>query len=174
MHAVKVERHDTAARMHHTNTGDRPVDVYQEHPHGLFVARPFTQHPRIAYWQAHLLPALGVQVCRYTLHAGRPFDYYIDIARITRSGAVWELRDHYLDVLVWGGLRAEIVDTDELVASVHAGLIEQGEALQAVESLHRVLNGLARHHYDVNAWLAESGVTLEWPDVPRPALLARG
>ena len=166
MHAVKVERHDTAARMHHTNTGIRPVDVYQEHPHGLFVARPFTQHPRIAYWQAHLLPELGIQLCRYTLHAGRPFDYYIDIASISREGEVWQMRDHYLDVLVWDRLRAEIVDTDELVASVKGGLISQGEALAAVERLHTLLNGLARHRYDVNAWLAEAGVTLDWQNEP--------
>ncbi|WP_027480605.1 DUF402 domain-containing protein [Deinococcus pimensis] len=169
MHAVKVERHDTARREHHTNTGVRAVEQYREHDHGLYVARPFYGHPRVAYWEAHLLPDLGVQLCRYELHGGRrEFDYYMDVARIERRGDLWFVRDLYLDLTVWEGARAEILDTDELCAARRASLVGEEEALYAVERAHAVLNELAQHHYRVDRWLAEKGVALEW----REAVLA--
>lgn len=164
-HPVKVERHDTSRREHHTNTGVRVVETYREHGHGLYVARPFYQHPRVAYWEAHLLPELGVQVCRYELHGGRrDFDYYIDVADIAREGPLWTVRDLYLDVVVWTGVRAEIVDTPELLAARRAGLIAEDEAWGAVERAHGVLDGLSGAGYDLDRWLAGRSVVLRWRD----------
>ncbi|AFZ68288.1 DUF402 domain-containing protein [Deinococcus peraridilitoris] len=163
MHSVKVERHDTLRRQHHTNTGIREVDFYREHDHGLYVARPFYGHPRIAYWQAHLLPALGVQLCRYTLHGGRrDFDYYLDIARIRQEDGLWEMRDLYLDVVLWEGVRAEILDTDELLEARRAQFVSEEEALYAVERAHVILNQLAQHAYRPQEWLRAQGIVLEW------------
>ena len=177
-HPVKTERHDTLLRVHHTNTGDRPVDLYREHASGLYVSRRFVAHPRIAYWQAHLLPGLlggpdtegrteglGVQVCRYDFHGERAHDYYLDVATITRQGEVWTVRDHYLDLLVWDGLCAEIADTEELNAALAAGYIGQEEFASAVAAAHGVLNGLARTGYDLKLWLAGQGIELEWDGV---------
>lgn len=165
MHPVKVERHDTVRREHHTNTGTRPVETYAEHPHGLYVARPFVAHPRIRYWEAHLLPELGVQLCRYELHGDRrDFDYYMDVACITRHGDVWSVRDLYLDLIVWNGVRAEILDTDELLAARRAGLVGEDESLLAVEQAHAILNRLAQHHYRVEDWLQAEGIHLTWRD----------
>ena len=164
-HPVKVERHDTYKREHHTNTGVRAVELYREHRHGLYVARPFYDHPRVVYWEAQLLPALGLQICRYELHGGgRDFDAYIDVASVTRDGPLWTVRDLYLDVVVWTGARAEILDTPELLAASRAGLIAPEEARQAVERAHGVLNGLAGARYDLDRWLAGRGVELEWRD----------
>lgn len=160
--AIKIERHDTQRREHHTRTGIRPVDTYQEHVHGLFVARPFTQHPRIRYWQAHLLPQLGVQLCRYDFHGAREHDYYLDIASITREGPVWSVRDYYLDLTVWDGLSAEIVDTDELLAAHAAGMIATPEMHAAVDGAHRVLRELAQSRYSVSDWLMGQGMQLSW------------
>lgn len=159
---VKTERHDVLARLHHTNTGVRPVHTYREHPHGLFVARDFVAHPRIRHWQANLLPALGLVVCRYDFHGPREHDYYIDIATITRSGDLWSVRDHYLDVIVHDGIAAEIVDTEELLAAHGAGFIGDGELHHAVATAHRVLSGLARARYNVPEWLGEQRVEVEW------------
>ncbi len=175
-HPVKVERHDTQARIHHTNTGERPVDDYREHQHGLYVSRRFVAHPRIAHWQAHLLPGLlegnpaagglGLQLCRYDFHGERAHDFYIDVASISREGHVWTVRDHYLDLLVWDGLCAEIADTDELNAALAAGFVDQQEYAVAVAGAHAVLNGLARHGYDVKLWLASQGLSLDWNTAP--------
>lgn len=159
---VKTERHDVQARQHHTNTGIRPVQTYREHPHGLLVARDFVAHPRIRHWQAHLLPRLGVVVCRYDFHGPREHDYYIDVATITHAGDLWTVRDHYLDLLVHEGLTAEIVDTDELLAAHAAGYIGTPELHHAVATAHRVLAGLARARYSVEGWLGAEGVRVEW------------
>lgn len=162
---VKIERHDLRTREHHTNTGVRPVGVYREHAHGLFVAREFVAHPRIRHWQAHLLPDLGLVVCRYDFHGLREHDYYLDIATVTREGEVWSVHDHYLDLLVHDGIAAEIVDTDELLAAHRAGYISAETCLSAVTAAHGVLSGLARARYDLHAWLGTRGVALEWlPD----------
>lgn len=166
---VKTERHDVAARQHHTNTGVRAVQLYREHPHGLFVARDFVAHPRIRHWQAHLLPEAGLVVCRYGFHGPREHDFHLDVATVTREGDLWTVRDHYLDVIVHDGAAAEIVDTDELLAAHHAGFIGMPELLHAVAAAHRVLSGLARARYDLGAWLAGEGLALEWLPAPEYA-----
>lgn len=169
MHAaepVKIERHDVAARRHHTNTGVRAVQLYREHTHGLFVARDFVAHPRIRHWQAHLLPAPGLVVCRYDFHGAREHDFYIDVATVTRAGDLWSVRDHYLDVIVHEGVAAEILDTGELLAAHRAGFIDAAELHHAVTVAHRVLSGLARARYDLGGWLAGEGLALDWLPAP--------
>ncbi|GGK13923.1 hypothetical protein GCM10008955_04090 [Deinococcus malanensis] len=161
-HPVKVERHDVLAMSHHTNTGVRSVHTYRETPHGLFVGRHFTGHPRIRHWQAHLLPELNMVVCHYDFHGPREHDYYLDVARITRQDQVWTVEDLYLDLIVHDGLRAEIVDTDELLAARVAGYLSEGDMQQAVAVAHQALSGLARANYSLKDWLASHGVGLEW------------
>ncbi|MBB6097048.1 hypothetical protein HNR42_000462 [Deinobacterium chartae] len=169
MHAIKTERHETSAYRHHTNTGVRRVEEYRVHNAGLFVARPFEDHPNIRYWQAHLLPEQGLVVCRYTPHEGRWWcDYYIDIARIHREGDTWAVRDLYLDVAVFEGRAAQILDTDEFRAACCGGLLPPEEAMWAVETAHGLINGLACHSYRLEAWLAERGLHLSWRDIPTP------
>ncbi|MDL2345746.1 DUF402 domain-containing protein [Deinococcus sp. MIMF12] len=166
---VKIERHDLRTREHHTSTGVRPVSVYREHAHGLYVAREFVNHPRIRHWQAHLLPDLGLVVCRYDFHGPREHDYYLDIATVTRGGEVWSVCDHYLDLLVHDGIAAEIVDTDELLAAHRAGYVTAETCMGAVTAAHGVLSGLARARYDLHAWLGTHGVALEWQADSVPA-----
>jgi len=163
----KVERHDLAWLEHHTNTGIRAVERYQVHAAGLAVARPFTAHPRIRAWQAHLLPALGLQICRYEFHGPREHDYYIDLATISESDGVWTLTDHYLDVLVWEGTRAELIDEDEFLAAVQAGYLSAAQAKTVWAQAQALLLGLAEHGHNLQAYLAAQGVQLEWVDQQR-------
>ena len=151
---------------HHTNTGVRRVQTYRETGHGLYVAREFVAHPRIRFWQAHLLPALDLVVCRYDFHGRREHDYHLDIAQISREGDVWTVRDLYLDILLHDGLMAEIVDTDELLAAHDHGLIDVGEMHRAVTVAHATLAALARARYSLREWQAAQGVTLEWGIAP--------
>ena len=165
-HPIKVERHDVRGMRHHTNTGTRSVQTYRETGHGLFVAREFVAHPRIRHWQAHLIPALNVVVCRYEFHGRREHDYHLDIAQISREGEVWTVRDLYLDILLHDGLMAEIVDTDELLAAHDHGLIDGREMHCAVTVAHATLAALARARYSLRDWQAGQGLELEWCVTP--------
>ncbi|WP_243398384.1 DUF402 domain-containing protein [Deinococcus koreensis] len=166
VHPVKVELHDVPAMRHHTNTGIRSVQTYLETDHGLFVAREFIAHPRVRYWQAHLLPAQNVVVCRYDFHGRREHDYHLDIAQITRKGEVWTVRDLYLDILLHDGLMAEIVDTDELLCAHEHGLIDGREMHCAVTVAHATLAALARARYSLRDWQAAQGIRLDWCVAP--------
>ena len=162
----KVERHDLRRREHHTNTGIRAVERYQVHAAGLAVVRPFTAHPRIRAWQAHLLPALGLQVCRYEFHGPREHDYYIDLATISQAGGIWTLTDHYLDVLVWEGARR--IDRSRMNSGRGAGgipSVSPGKAVWA--QAQALLLGLAEHGHDLQAYLAAQNVRLYWVDQNR-------
>lgn len=163
-HPVKVERHDVSARCHYTNTGARAVHTYRETPFGLFVAREFHAHPRIRHWQAHLIPALNLVVCRYDFHGRREHDYYLDVADISRQGDVWQVRDLYLDLIVHDGLMAEIADTDELLAAREAGYLTEAEMHRAVAIAHTALSGLGRARYVLPDWLARRNMHLHWCD----------
>jgi uncharacterized protein len=107
---------------------------------------------------------VGLQLCRYDFHGERDHDYYIDIATITRQGHLWTVRDHYVDLLVWNGLSAEIIDIDELNAALQAGYIGHQEYDAAVAGAHQVLGGLVMHGYDLKRWLNSFGVHLEWDE----------
>lgn len=161
-HPIKIEKHDTLTHLHHTNNGVRQVMLYRETPHGLFVARPFDNHPRIRFWQAHLLPEQHLVVCKYDFHGHNEHDYYMDIAQIAKEGHLWTVRDLYLDLVLHDGLHAEIVDTDELLDSHQAGYITAGDVHRSVAVAHHTLSGLARARYSLSDWASTQGLELEW------------
>ena len=171
-HPVKTERHDPQRMLHHTNTGQRQVDHYALTPSGLFVARAFHAHPRIRHWQAHLLPALNLVVCQYQFHGVREHDFYIDVAQISREGEMWLVRDLYLDLAVWNGRAAQILDTDELLDSWRAGFIDAADLTLAVQTAHTTLAELSRAGYGLNDWARARGLRLDWlqPALPGEAL----
>ena len=47
-----------------------------------------------------------------------------------------------------------MVDVDEFVAAVGAGLLDARRAEHALHSSHAAVDGLAAHGYDLDAWLA--------------------
>ena len=108
-------------------------------------------------------------VCRYDFHGSREHDFHIDLARISREGEVWTVRDQYLDVLLHDGLAAEIVDTEELLAAHRAGYIETPELYDVVERAHALVSDLARARYRLDDWLAGHGLRLDWLPSPEPA-----
>ena len=124
------------------------------------------QNPKLSRNESHVLPELGIKVSRHTYWRGRSpedFDYYVDVARISERGGRWVVRDLYLDVLVYEGVRAEIVDTDEYLAAIEEGHLNADEAAFALTTAHALLNGLAKYGYSLEAYLQAEGVTLAWP-----------
>ena len=70
--------------------------------------------------------------------------------------------DHYLDIVVRNRRGAEVVDVDEFVAAVAAGLLSPTTAEAAMHRTHRALDGIAAHGHDLDAWLGELGIRLSW------------
>jgi hypothetical protein len=165
VHPPKVETFDVPAG---TNTDPkgfvRPVEQYRTEAFGLYLARPFENHPRVTGIESWLLPDLGIRVTDWWWREGheRDQDFYIDIVDIERTGDIWRTEDHYLDIVTCAGGASTVVDLDEYVEAVTEGLLPPEAAERALATSYRTLAGLAAHGHDLDAWLAELGVQLTW------------
>ena len=74
----------------------------------------------------------------------------------------WQAEDHYLDLVVRTGVGVELADVDELLTAVRHGLLTPEVGEQAVQTRRRAIDGLSRHDYDLDRWLAGNGMTLSW------------
>jgi predicted RNA-binding protein associated with RNAse of E/G family len=165
IHIPKRETFDVAAR---TNTDPkgvvRAVDVYTEQPWGLYLARPTPGREQFHYLESWLLPELGLRATIFHFNAGyeRDQDYYLDIGRFTREGDVWTSVDHYLDLVVRTGRDVALIDVDELMIAVKAGVLSPETADQAVHTAITAIDGLASNGYHLDRWLATRGMVLTW------------
>ena len=75
---------------------------------------------------------------------------------------MWRSEDHYLDLEVRTGSGADLADVDELLQAARHGLLAPEVAEQAVRRAVHAVDGLARHGYDLNAWLDAIGMPLAW------------
>lgn len=143
---------------------ERRVREYRLEPFGLYVARDVVDHPTIAALESWLLPDAGLRATDWYFHPGheRDQDFYLDVADIAVDEAIWRTEDHYLDLVVRTGRGAEVLDTDELMAAVAAGLLDSATAQRALRTAFRTLEGLARHGYRLNRWLATLGAHPTW------------
>ena len=122
----------------------------------VYVAE-YDDHPESLAMRGQVLPDLGLQVVRFEYrkpkrtHAN--FDYYVDVVRVSERGKRWVVRDLYLDILVFEGKRAEIIDTDEYLAAVQENHLGAEEAAYALNTAHTLLNGLAQCGYSLRTWL---------------------
>jgi predicted RNA-binding protein associated with RNAse of E/G family len=165
IHPPKREVFDVDAR---TNTDPkgivRDVDVYTEKPWGLYMARPTPGRAQFHYIESWLLPSLGLRATVFHFNPGheRDQDFYLDVGRFTRSGAVWEAEDHYLDLVVRTGEDVSITDVDEFTEAVAAGLLDTETADQALRTAFATVDGLAHHGYHLDRWLAGREMVLSW------------
>lgn len=163
-HPPKIELFDVAAM---TNTDPkgfvRAVDEYRHAEFGLFMARPVVGHPSIAYFQSWLLPRLGLRVNKWGWHpdAAPDLDFYIDIVDI-ETGPVWRAVDLYLDILVRTGQDQRLLDADETLAALGAGLIDQAAAERAFQRAFTAVDGIAASNWDVDVWLAAQRIPVTW------------
>ncbi len=163
IHPPKVEIFDLDAM---TNTDPkgfvRAVREYRVEPFGLYLARDVVDHPSIYAIESWLLPAVGLRATDWFYHPGheRNQDFYLDVVRIDIQGRCWRTEDHYLDLVVRSGHSVEVLDTDELLAAVVAGLLDRATAETALATAYRTVDGLARHDYRLDRWLA---TVQAWP-----------
>ena len=92
----------------------------------------------------------------------RDQDYYLDVGRYTPGPTKWRSEDHYLDLVVRSGVGVELADVDELLTAVRHGLLPPEVGEQAVQRAVDAIDGLSRHNYDLDRWLAGNGMALAW------------
>lgn len=165
IHPPKVEHFDLDAM---TNTDPkgfvRAVDEYRVETFGLHLVRDVVDHPRIRAIESWLLPRLNLRVTDFFFHPGheRDQDFYLDVVAVETGTRVWRTEDHYLDLVVRTGREVEVLDTDELLAAVTAGLLDQAAAQRALHTAFSAVDGLARHGYRLDRWLASLGAHPVW------------
>ena len=165
MHPPKITTFDVPAGVNIDTKGiERPVDEYRVTPFGLYMSRAMVGRPTAWWIESWLLPDLGLCVTDWWWNPGhaRDQDFYLDLCEIERVGDRWRLTDHYLDIVVRQGRGAEVIDVDEFVAAVALGLLDRDAAEAAMHRTHRTVAGLAETGYDLDAWLARSGLALSW------------
>jgi len=142
----------------------RAVDVYEEHPWGLYMARPTPGRPNFHYLESWLLPSLRLRASVFHFSPGyeRDQDFYLDVGPITVDAGVWHTEDHYLDLVVRAGTSVELIDVDELFTASQEGLVTREDAETAVLTAAIAIDGLARFDYHLERWLATREMVLTW------------
>jgi uncharacterized protein len=142
----------------------RAVDEYIVRPWGLYLARPTPRRTQFHYLESWLLPSLGLRATVFHFNPGheRDQDYYLDVGEYTPGRDVWRSEDHYLDLAVRTGRGADLSDVDELLDAVRHGLLTPEVGERAIRRAAVAVDGLARHDYDLNGWLAGDGMDLLW------------
>lgn len=169
VHPPKIETFDLAAR---TNTDPkgivREVEHYRETAFGLYMARPTPGRKQFHYLESWLLPELGLRATDFWFNPGyeRDQDLYLDVVTIDVAGHTWRSTDLYLDIVVRRGRGLEVLDTDELLTASAAELVSPGQARAALRTSHSTVEALAKHGYDLDAWLVTHGIQLSWARQP--------
>ena len=142
----------------------RAVDVYDVRPWGLYLARPTPGRAQFHYLESWLQPSLGLRATVFHFNPGheRDQDYDLDVGRYTPGPTKWRSEDHYLDLVVRSGVGVELADVDELLTAVRHGLLPPEVGEQAVQRAVDAIDGLSRHNYDLDRWLAGNGMALAW------------
>jgi predicted RNA-binding protein associated with RNAse of E/G family len=165
IHPPKVELFDLDAM---TNTDPkgiiRAVREYRVEPFGLYLARDVNDHPSFRAIESWLLPAMGLRISDWFYFPGheRDQDFYVDVVRIDVDGRRWRTEDLYLDLVVRTGRSVDVLDTDELLDAVVAGLLDRSAAQAALTTTYRTVNGLAQHGYRLDRWLSTVGAWPTW------------
>ncbi|MCS7478129.1 DUF402 domain-containing protein [Umezawaea endophytica] len=165
IHPPKIEYFDLDAKSNTDPKGHlRGVEEYRTTPHGLYMFRPVPGHPQLSHFESWLLPSFGLRVTRQSWHPGheRDYDLYVDVVEITSSGTVWKTIDLYLDLIVRTGRGVTVLDTDELLAALAAGLVQAPRAQWALETTYRAVAGISAHGFDAIRWLASQGAVTTW------------
>ena len=172
MHPPKIVTFDVPAGVSVDNKGFvREVAKYRTAPFGLYMSRPMVDRASAHWMRSWLLPALGLAVTDFSWNPGheRDQDFYLDVCEIERDGDRWRLTDLYLDIVLRTGRGAAVVDVDEFVAAVAAGLLDAPRAEHALRCSYAAVDGLAAYGHDLDAWLGSLGIGLTWeagPDGP--------
>ena len=143
----------------------RAVDEYTVKPWGLYMARPTPGRAQFHYLESWLLPSLGLRASIFHFNPGYELDqdYYLDVGRYTPGPNVWHSEDHYLDLVVRTGRKRRTGRCRRTADRRAARTADaRGRRTGGADGRWPPIEGLSRHGYDLDRWLAGNGVTLTW------------
>lgn len=129
---------------------------------GLYYYRDFPDGTLFVRNEKWLLPGPGWVVNRLAFlpQVPAPLDWYIEPDPVVVDGSIWRVRDAFLDLEVYEGVRYELRDADELADGLAADEISLAEALGALHSLNALCLALRRHRFSGKALLDEFALGL--------------
>ena len=171
IHPVTIVTLDLDAKTKVRNKGREverySLDTIELRSYGFLYAHS-VENEYVARHTSQILPSLNLQVTRFNWYNEHPFgnyDYYVDIlGEVEQEDEVWTMRDLYLDVLVFEGTRAKIIDTDEYLQAIDAGHFLSSERNLALKRTHWLVNGLGEHGYRLDSFLAQHDIRLDWTE----------
>ena len=142
----------------------RQLEQIKLFPKSLYWSLAVGGH-NVNHMYSHILPSENIAVTQFGwndhVKEETRCNYYIDIISVTEhTDTQWHMRDLYLDLEVFENSHATIEDTDEYLAAIDIGYLEQAEANQALETMHSLLNKLAEFNHSLEAYLASIDIHL--------------
>lgn len=125
-----------------------PLDELHVAGNTLYYARPL-EFPGITFdyhrrWVL-LDQQWSISQLRFFPGAENAIDWYIEPDNIEREGALWSVRDAFLDVLVHEGVRYEVEDAGELAEALRDGAIAVDDATRALMAFDALVEELRRN-----------------------------
>lgn len=144
----------------------RPVDVFRETEHGLYMARG-ADHPRFDYVESWLLPGMNLRITdfHFTLGNEARHEFYVDVALINQpqdAAEQWRTTDLYLDVVCRTGEFTDVLDADELAAAITENHLDAATAALAMDTAFSAATGIAAHGHSLSGWMQSRGIALQW------------
>lgn len=157
---------DTVARTRTYSSGTvRRLTCCHAEPWGLHLEFSTPDDPEVESQACWLLPADGLR-----LSAGRPRSRHdrsrcsvLTAVRIEHDARHWRTTDMLLGLTVVSGSVPRVASAEDFAAAVAAGVLRPVDADLALQAVHRALEQLTRHRYDLRSWLAGRGITQHWP-----------
>lgn len=132
---------------------------------GLHLEFSTPEDPDIESQACWLLPADGLRLIagRPRRHRDRRRYSVLTAVRIEHDNRHWRTTDMLLGLIVVSGSVPRFANAEDFAAAVTGGVLRRADADLALHTVHRALEQLTGHHYDLGSWLTDRGIMQHWP-----------
>jgi predicted RNA-binding protein associated with RNAse of E/G family len=133
-----------------TKGEDYRIHRWAAHGSDLYFERPYVKSGVRYARHTWVYPAKGITISKMIPQEGHPpfwCDWYIDIVRAGRAGAVWTVTDLFMDVGVHEGRAYTLKDVDEVGEALTERILSRQDAAYILHALHDVTHDLKDNGY---------------------------
>ncbi|HEU0090321.1 MAG TPA: hypothetical protein VFQ77_22135 [Pseudonocardiaceae bacterium] len=157
---------DTLTRRQTYSSGTiRPLTVCHVEHWGLHLEFTTPEDPEAESQACWLLAAEGLRLSTTRPRSGldQSRSSVLTAVRIERDARYWRSTDMLLGLSLVSGSVPRFSSSADFAAATASGLVRAADADHALRAVHRALEQLCAHRYNLAAWLAARGVTQPWP-----------